>query len=59
METIEQYRAMLGICRQRTTIEDDDSSSLLEEAEVLEKLITNATRRLALVKGPITRQDFM
>lgn len=48
MDTIQHYRAMLGICRQRAQMEGESESFWLEEAAVLEQLIVNAQRMRAL-----------
>ena len=52
METIQYYRAMLGICRQRAQMESEGASFWLEEADILEKLITNGERMRALGMDP-------
>jgi hypothetical protein len=45
MKTLEHYRAMLGICRQRAQMDGEDVSFWLKEAALLEQLLTNANRR--------------
>jgi hypothetical protein len=44
MEDLMRYRAFEAFCRQRAQMEGEGSAFWLEEAEVLAKLITDATQ---------------
>jgi hypothetical protein len=50
METMQYYRAMEAVYRQRAKMNGDDCQFWLAKADVLAKLATNAQRRQALEK---------
>jgi len=56
MKSLQYYRAMLGICRQRVQMDGEDVSFWLEETDILEKLITNAERSAALA-APVAFEE--
>jgi hypothetical protein len=44
MDTIQHYRAMLGICRQRAQMEGENDAFWLEHAAALERLVVTLER---------------
>jgi hypothetical protein len=44
MDTIQHYRAMLGICRQRAQTEGENDAFWLEHAAALERLVVTLER---------------
>jgi hypothetical protein len=44
METIQHYRAMLGVCRQRAQMEGESEAFWLEHAATIERLLQTLGR---------------
>jgi hypothetical protein len=54
MSTIQHYRAMLGICRQRAQMDSENEAFWLEHAATLERLVVTLERmdKLGMDIGP-------
>ncbi|WP_426615278.1 hypothetical protein [Bradyrhizobium sp. McL0616] len=48
MDSIQHYRALLGICRQRAQMEGESDAFWLDQAAVLERLLVTTERMQAL-----------